>query len=405
MIMINIALLGFGNIGSGTAEVITENRELIEKKLGAGINIKYILDLRDFPNSPFGHLVVHDFNIILSDPEVSIVVEMMGGSHPAYDFTKAALLAGKSVVSSNKECVANFGAELLAIAAEKGCRYLFEASVGGGIPVIRPMMVDLAPVNIKSVSGILNGTTNYMLTKMACGHAYADVLADAQKKGYAEANPAADVEGLDAARKIVILAALASGIIIGADKISCEGITEVTVEDMSAAESFGYTIKLIGRYEKTEDGKLLCMVSPRFVPNTNPLYTVSDVFNGILVDSDMLGEVMFYGKGAGKLPTAGAVVSDILDVAAAPDKIGSMRWRAATDEDIASFDSYSCKRAFSFKCDNNGVDEIKRIFKPKAFALTNDSRIDFITDEMTEEEVEKAIAECSLTLISKFRIL
>ncbi len=403
--MINIALLGFGNIGSGTAEVITENRKLIEKQLGTGINIKYILDLRDFPDSPFGKLVIHDFNIILNDPEVSIVVEMMGGSHPAYDFTKAALLAGKSVVSSNKECVANFGAELLAIAAEKGCRYLFEASVGGGIPVIRPMMIDLAPVNIKSVSGILNGTTNYMLTKMASGLAYADVLADAQKKGYAEANPAADVEGLDAARKIVILAALASGIIVNADSISREGITKVTVDDMNAAETFGYTIKLIGRYEMTDDGKLLLMVSPRFVPNTNPLYTVSDVFNGILVDSDMLGEVMFYGKGAGKLPTAGAVVSDILDVAAAPDKVSPMQWREATDADLADINGYSCGRAFSFECDENGVDEIKSIFSPISFALTDNSRIDFVTAAMTEAEVEAAISKCSLNLISKFRIL
>ncbi len=403
--MINIALLGFGNIGSGAAEVITENRELIEKQLGTGINIKYILDLRDFPNSPFGHLVVHCFDTIVNDPEVSIVVEMMGGSHPAYDYTKAALLAGKSVVSSNKECVANFGAELLAIAAEKGCRYLFEASVGGGIPVIRPMMVDLAPVHIKSVSGILNGTTNYMLTKMACGQDYADVLVDAQKKGYAEANPAADVEGLDAARKIVILAALASGIIVNADSINREGITNVTADDMNAADAFGYTIKLIGRYEIDKDGKLLCMVSPRFVPKSNPLYTVSDVFNGILVDTDMLGEVMFYGKGAGKLPTAGAVVSDILDIAAAPDKVSPMQWKLATDANIANFSNYSCRRAFSFECDKNGVDEIKRIFKPTAFALTNGSRIDFITEEMTETAVEAAISECSLTLISKFRIL
>ncbi len=404
--MINIALLGFGNIGSGTAEVITENRELIEKQLETGINIKYILDLRDFPESPFGHLVVHDFDTILNDPEVSIVVEMMGGSHPAYDYTKAALTAGKSVVSSNKECVANFGAELLAIAYEKGCRYLFEASVGGGIPVIRPMMVDLAPVHIKSVSGILNGTTNYILTKMNNeGLAFADVLVDAQKKGYAEANPAADVEGLDAARKIVILAALASGVIVNADSISREGITNVTVDDMEAAETFGYTIKLIGRYEMTDDGKMLLMVSPRFVPNTNPLYTVSDVFNGILVDSDMLGEVMFYGKGAGKLPTAGAVVSDILDVAAAPDRVNPMQWRAATDDDIADISSYSCRRAFSFACDKNGVDEIKAVFAPLSFAITDDNRINFLTAAMTEAEVEAAISKCSLKLISKFRIL
>ncbi len=403
--MIDIALLGFGNIGSGTAEVITENRELIEKQLGATLNIKYILDLRDFPESPFGHLVVHDFNAIINDPDVKIVVEMMGGSHPAYEFTKASLLAGKSVVSSNKECVANFGAELLEIAAENGCRYLFEASVGGGIPVIRPMMVDLAPVHIKSVSGILNGTTNYILTKMADeGLAFDDVLADAQKKGYAEANPAADVEGLDAARKIVILAALASGIIINADSISREGITSITDADTKAAESFGYTIKLIGHYERTEDGKMLCMVSPRFVPKSNPLYTVSDVFNGILVDSDMLGEVMFYGKGAGKLPTAGAVVSDILDISAAPDRIGTMKWKTAADADIADISNYSCRRAFSFKCDEQGLAEIKSIFAPTSFTFSN-GRADLITEAMTEAAAETAVSSCSLPLISKFRIL
>lgn len=403
--MINVALLGFGNIGGGTAEVITENRELIEKQLGTALNIKYILDLRDFPESPFGHLVVHNYDVILNDPDVKIVVEMMGGSHPAYEYTKAALLAGKSVVSSNKECVANFGAELLDIAAENGCRYLFEASVGGGIPVIRPMMVDLAPVHIKSVSAILNGTTNYILTKMANeGLAFADVLADAQKKGYAEANPAADVEGLDAARKIVILAALASGIILNADSISREGITKITDNDMKTAEAFGYTIKLIGRFEKTEDGKILCMVSPRFVSKSNPLYTVSDVFNGVLVDSDMLGEVMFYGKGAGKLPTAGAVVSDILDVAAAPDRVSPMKWRLADDADIADVEGYSCGRAFTFEGNESDLDEIKRIFNPARISVEN-GKISIITDEMSEKSVCDALSSCSLTLVSKFRIL
>ncbi|MBR2479030.1 MAG: homoserine dehydrogenase [Clostridia bacterium] len=402
--MIDIALLGFGNIGGGTAEVITENRELIEKQLGTALNIKYILDLRDFPESPFGHLVVHRYDVILNDPDVKIVVEMMGGSHPAYEYTKAALLAGKSVVSSNKECVANFGAELLAIAAEKGCRYLFEASVGGGIPVIRPMMVDLAPVHIKSVSAILNGTTNYILTKMANeGLAFADVLADAQKKGYAEANPAADVEGLDAARKIVILAALASGVILNADEISREGITKITDTDMKTAESFGYTIKLIGRFEKAEDGKILCMVSPRFVSKANPLYTVSDVFNGILVDSDMLGEVMFYGKGAGKLPTAGAVVSDILD-AASPHRVSTMQWRLANADDIADVESYSCGRVFSFEGNEGDLDEIKRIFNPTS-CLVENGKISIITDAMTERSVADALSICSLKLISKFRTL
>ena len=241
--MVNVAILGFGVVGSGVAEVLTQNKKIIEDKIRTEINIKYILDLRDFPGSPFEGLVVHDFNTILNDPEVTVIAEMMGGSHPAYDFSKAALLAGKSVVTSNKEVVASFGTELLEIARDRGVAYLFEASVGGGIPIIRPMCNDLSSNNITEIDGILNGTTNYILTKMACeGASFDEVLKDAQNKGYAERNPAADVEGLDAARKIVILAALAFGKAISPEKIFVEGITGITGEDVEFAGSFGCSI-------------------------------------------------------------------------------------------------------------------------------------------------------------------
>ena len=291
--MIQIAILGFGVVGSGTAEVLTENKSIIEKKVGQPFSIKYILDLRDFPDSPFGHLVTHDFKDILNDPEVSLVAEMMGGSHPAYDFTKACLEAGKSVVTSNKEVVANFGTELLAIAKAHGASYLFEASVGGGIPIIRPMGQDLSSNQITAVSGILNGTTNYILTKMETeGAPFADVLKDAQKKGYAEANPTADIEGLDAARKIVILAAMAFGKRLDPNAIPCEGITRISTEDIELAREMGYAIKLIGHTTRV-DGKILAMVSPRLVPADNPQSGLNDVFNGILVDANMVGKVMF----------------------------------------------------------------------------------------------------------------
>ena len=353
--MISIALLGFGCVGSGTAEVLTENKKLIESRLGCEYKIKYILDLRDFPDSPFGDLVVHDFNKILEDDEVSVVAEMMGGSHPAYDFTKACLEAGKSVVTSNKEVVASFGVELCEIAATHGVRYMFEASVGGGIPIIRPMMTDLASNKINSINGILNGTTNYILTAMRDdGKSFSDALGEAQRLGYAEANPAADVEGKDAARKTVILGAIASGKLVSPEAISTEGITNISLCDVELAQALGYSIKLIGHAED-RDGKLLAFVSPMAVSESNPLARIDGVFNGILVNANMVGDVMFYGPGAGKLPTASAVVADIVDVIAKrdvpPTPVG---WVSAEAEDIAPLDDYVCPRLVIVdgECDN-----------------------------------------------------
>ena len=372
--MISIALLGFGCVGSGTAEVLTENKKLIESRLGCEYKIKYILDLREFPDSPFGDLVVHDFNTILNDPEVSVVAEMMGGSHPAYDFTKACLEAGKSVVTSNKEVVAKFGVELCELAAQKGVRYMFEASVGGGIPIIRPMMTDLASNKINKINGILNGTTNYILTSMRdLGKSFDEALREAQKLGYAEANPAADVEGADAARKTVILGAIATGKLVSPDAIYKEGITKIELDDVKLAQTLGYSIKLIGHAEE-KDGKLLALVSPMAVPNSNPLSRIDDVFNGILVNANMVGEVMFYGPGAGKLPTASAVVADIVDIIAKRDVTPTpVGWVNATDDDLADVADYSCPRL--------------------VIVGENGEKSAYVTDEMTETEAREIKAK------------
>ena len=398
--MINIAILGFGVVGSGTAEVLTENKAIIEERLGKEYNIKYILDLRDFPDSPFADKIVHDFNIILNDSEVSIVAEMMGGSHPAYDFTKAALMAGKSVVTSNKEVVSTFGVELCAIAREYGVRYLFEASVGGGIPIIRPLINDLSSNKVTKICGILNGTTNYILTSMRDkGSDFSEVLAEAQKLGYAEANPSADVDGIDAARKIVILSALASGKLISPKAIYTKGITEITLEDVACAKEFGYTIKLIG-YTEIKDGKIFAFVSPRMVPLSNPLSTIDGVFNGVLVSANMVGEVMFYGPGAGKLPTASAVVADIIDIIANMDfEAKPIVWEEAKESDLADFDSYECRRMFVVKGDIPcGM--------PECNTKTVNGMTACVTDEPMSEKDANAIAEkLGDSLVSAYRTL
>ncbi|MBQ7383624.1 MAG: homoserine dehydrogenase, partial [Clostridia bacterium] len=326
-----------------------------------------------------------------------VVAEMMGGSHPAYDFSKACLEAGKHVITSNKEVVSNFGVELCSIAAAHGVRYLFEASVGGGIPVIRPMINDLASNKITKICGILNGTTNYILTKMRDeGASFADALAEAQKLGYAEANPSADVDGIDAARKIVILAALASGKLISPKSIYTEGITAISLLDTKIAESMGYSIKLIGQAHVSNDG-LSALVSPCMVPNSNPLSRIDDVFNGILIDANMVGEVMFYGPGAGKLPTASAVVADIIDVIAhMGEEQKVIAWEEAKECDLADFERFSCKRVFisSAKLDLPCVKQF----------VTLDGAFAYLTDEMTETEVERIKAENS-AVISVFRAL
>lgn len=313
--MINIAVLGYGTVGSGVVEVLNTNQESINNRAGQEINLKYVLDLRDFPGDPVEKVLVHDFDIILNDEDVKIVVEVMGGVNPAYKFVKSALLSGKSVCTSNKELVAKHGAELLAIAKEKKVNFLFEASVGGGIPIIRPLNQSLTADCIEEISGILNGTTNYILTKMCKeGAAFDAVLKNAQELGYAERNPEADVEGYDACRKIAILSSLASGHQVDYEDIYTEGITKITDVDFKYAEKLGVSIKLIGS-SKRVGNSFSTMVAPKMLDNEHPLAGVNGVMNAIFVHGNVLGDVMFYGAGAGKLPTASAVVSDVVDAA------------------------------------------------------------------------------------------
>ncbi|MBP5159093.1 MAG: homoserine dehydrogenase, partial [Lachnospiraceae bacterium] len=311
----NVAILGYGTVGSGVFEVLRMNHDYIEKSAGVPLDVKYVLDLRDFPGDPVMDVLVHDFNLILEDPEVDVVAEVMGGIHPAYDFTKAALERGKAVCTSNKELVAKHGAELIELAKEKNTNYFFEASVGGGIPIIRPLNRSLTADDILEIKSIINGTTNYILTQMSAnGASFDDALRDAQAKGFAERNPAADIEGMDASRKTAILSSLVNGRQVEVDDIYTEGITKITADDIAYAQAFGYCIKLLS-VVKRSGGKTYALVAPHLVAPECPLYNVNGVFNGICVIGNAVGELMFYGSGAGKLPTASAVVGDVVEAA------------------------------------------------------------------------------------------
>lgn len=312
--MVEIAVLGFGTVGSGVAEVLAKHTDSIALKAKAQIHIKYILVRHDYPGSPFAERFTRSFDTILNDPEVRIVVEVMGGLTPAFDYVKRCLLSGKSVVTSNKELVAAKGAELLKIAQQNNLNFLFEASVGGGIPIIRPISQCLAANDVVGIAGILNGTTNFILTKMIRENmSFQDALTMAQNLGYAERDPSADVEGYDTCRKICILASLAYGKHVYPEQVHTEGITKITPEDVEYASSWGGVIKLIGIVKRLPTGKVQIMVCPMFLSHESQLATVDDVFNGILVRGDSTGDVVFYGKGAGKLPTASAVVADVID--------------------------------------------------------------------------------------------
>jgi homoserine dehydrogenase len=314
--MIKIAILGYGNIGSGVASVLEKNKEEISKKAGDELYIKYILDIRKFPGDPYEDKITDDIEKILNDPEIQIICETMGGITPAYEFTKRALLSGKSVCTSNKELVAGYGPELLEIVREKNCNYLFEASVGGGIPIVRPLNYSLTAEKIDEIIGILNGTTNFILSKMEKeGAAFADALKEAKELGYAEQNPAADVEGHDACRKIAILSSLMTGYNVRHEDIYTEGITGLTAEDFAYANSINQTIKLLAMSKYDEAGNFYACVAPFLLSKEHPLYFVNGVYNGIYVHGNLLGYSMYYGKGAGKLPTASAVVADVIDCA------------------------------------------------------------------------------------------
>ena len=357
--MIKVAVLGYGTVGSGVVEVIEKNKAMVNKKAGEELEIAYILDLREFPGDPYEEKVVHDVNVILVDPDVKIVCETMGGVGAAYQYTKAALERGKSVCSSNKELVAKYGPELLKTAREHACNYLFEASVGGGIPIIRPLNYSLTSERIEAITGILNGTTNYILTKMEReGADFDDVLKKAQEKGYAERNPEADVEGHDACRKIAILSSLMMGKNVDSEKIRTEGITRITPADFEYAKAADRTIRLLARAKALDENTLQATVAPAMISKESPLAMVSDVFNAVLVTGNMLGDSMYYGRGAGKLPTASAVVSDVIDCARHKEREIMCFW---DEEDAVLADPSKSSSAFYLRVKAGGQEAVKAV--------------------------------------------
>lgn len=335
----NVAVMGYGTVGSGVVEVLTKNHDsIVKRSTQSELEVKYILDLRDFPGDPNEDKMIKDFNIILNDDDVKVVVETMGGLHPAYEFVSSCLKAGKSVVTSNKELVAAKGCELLSFAAENNVNFLFEASVGGGIPIIRPISQCLAANEIDEIAGILNGTTNFILTMMIEKNmSFADALKLAQDNGYAEKDPTADVEGHDACRKICILASLCFGKHVYPDSVYTEGITKITLDDVAYVNAYGGVIKLLGRAKRMENGKIFAVVTPAIVMQGSQLASVNDVFNAILVRGDATGDVVFYGKGAGKLPTASAVVADVIDCARNMGRKKPIGWGEAEENYVVDY--------------------------------------------------------------------
>lgn len=384
--MTNIAILGFGVVGGGVADLLSKNAAQVTRLGGDEINIKYILDLRDFPHSPFADRIVHDFDIILADSEVDCVIEVMGGSHPAYEYTMAALKSGKSVITSNKEVVARYGQEFLREAEKNGVSYRFEAAVGGGIPVISPMINIINQNKITEVRGILNGTTNYILTKMFKGGAsFEESLLDAQEKGYAERNPDADILGIDACRKIAILASLVTGILPDTDGIHTEGITAIRAEDVRVAESLGMSIKLLGRCIITDEG-IKVMVCPFMLGEDTPLVSVSGVYNAVEVIGEPLGNVMFYGQGAGAGATASAVVGDLMQIMRS-GRGCAQPTMVKTGEELIPFSDFVCRHYIAL--DASCKDEIATLGQVKI--ISQDGEIALITEAMSEAEyTEKA---------------
>ena len=402
--MVNVAILGFGTVGSGVAEVLTTNGGLIDHRVDDLVRLKYILDVRDFPDSPYKDLFVKDFAAIENDPELDIVVETIGGAKIALEFTTRALKAGKSVVTSNKELVATHGYELLQLARANGCSYLFEASVGGGIPILRPLTSCLAANELEQVTGILNGTTNYILTRMIrAGLTFDQALAEAQANGYAEKDPTADVDGHDACRKICILASLAFGRHVHPDQVPTQGIRNVTLADADYAASADYKVKLLGRALRRPEGKVCAFVAPHLVPGDNPLSGVEDVFNAIAVTGNAIGDVMFYGRGAGKLPTASAVVADVIDIAKDLKKDRHNGWEEGAPDLVVSADSlvspWYVRAQISADQARRRFGEIQLLARGGAPA----GEAAFLTAPMTEPEIREKLA--GLETGSLFRVL
>ena len=406
--MAKIAVLGFGVVGSGTVELFYKNKNKIVEKAGTDLDIKYILDIRDFPGSPFESKFTKDINDILNDDEVTLVAEVMGGVNPAFDFVKSCLERGKSVVSSNKELVAKKGAELLRTAKEHNCNFLFEASTGGAIPIIRPLHQCLAANDITAVAGILNGTTNFILTKMINENMpFAEALSTAQKLGYAEKDPTADVEGHDACRKIGILSSLVFGKHVYPEWVHCEGISSITAEDAQYAESWGGAVKLIGSVKRTADGKILPIVRPAFVCGANQLSSVNDVFNGIMVYGDAIDQVMFYGRGAGKFPTASAIVADLIDAAKMKGTSISQVWEDSKDNSFIA-DYKEDVLPFYVRVQGVSKDKAKEVFGEVEF-LTRENcpadEIAFITPEIKEKDFDEKLTQLGGKVLGKIRVL
>lgn len=406
--MAKIAVLGFGVVGSGTVELFYKNKNKIVEKAGTDLDIKYILDIREFPGSPFEGKFTKDINDILNDDEVTLVAEVMGGVNPAFDFVKSCLERGKSVVSSNKELVAKKGAELLRTAKEHNCNFLFEASTGGAIPIIRPIHQCLAANDITAVAGILNGTTNFILTKMINENMpFAEALSTAQKLGYAEKDPTADVEGHDACRKICILSSLVFGKHVYPEWVHCEGISDITAEDAQYAESWGGAVKLIGSVKRTADGKILPIVRPAFVCGANQLSSVNDVFNGIMVYGDAIDQVMFYGRGAGKFPTASAIVADLIDAAKMKGTSISQVWEDSKDNSFIA-DYKEDVLPFYVRVQGVSKDKAKEVFGEVEF-LTRENcpadEIAFITPEIREKDFDEKLTQLGGKVLGKIRVL
>lgn len=394
--MIKVAVMGYGTIGSGVAEVLEMNRASIAKRVGKEVELKYVLDLRDFEGDPIQNKIVHDYQTIAQDPEVSIVVETMGGVEPAFTFVKAMLEAGKHVTTSNKALVADKGAELLAIAKEKNVNFMFEASVGGGIPIIRSINSCLTADEIEEITGIVNGTTNYMMTEMSeKGAEFDAVLKDAQEKGYAEKDPTADIEGYDACRKIAILTSLVCGQQVDYEDIHTEGITQITATDIKYAKAMGKAIKLLASSKKTEKG-YMAMVAPFLLPATHPLYNVNGVFNAVFVKGNALGDAMFYGSGAGKLPTASAVVADVVEIAKNLDCNLPVEWKA---EKIQLVDYTEAVNQFFVRTTENEA-AVEKVFGKVNFVKAENvsGEIGFVTEAMTEAAFAGKVAELSEVL-------
>lgn len=402
--MAKVAIMGYGTVGGGVYDIIKVNAEKLKNNAnGEDVEVKYVLDIRDFPDHPEKHLFTKEFNDILNDGEVSVVAEVMGGLHPAYEFTKSLLESGKSVVTSNKELVATYGTELLEIARAKNVNYFFEASVGGGIPIIRPMHQCLTANNIVRIAGILNGTTNYILDQMIRkGKTFDTALKDAQAKGFAERNPAADIEGHDACRKIAILSSLASGLAVDYSDIDTEGIVNITLDDVKYAAAMDSVIKLIGYADFHKDGKIYSIVSPMIINNESPLAGVDGVMNAILVTGDCVGDVMFYGAGAGKLPTASAVVADIVDAVKHKERSKKITWVKPESNIMADKDSD--KFAYFIRT-KDSAEKIREVFGKCEFV---DNIVDeesaFVTEPLTQSEAEEKTGKLS-DVVTRIRVL